>query len=667
MNLKKFFLKVNRVFLLIIFLLIILYNLYECNSFVFFEYFKIKFASFNSFQSIIIDSQFVSSTNQNTRCYLTVTEVINNQYGDPELYQLYLPRLIRIVLQQLLIFLLFSWILFRNIKIKKLFYNLNTEFTLITIFGSALSYFVVSLYVNFEQNIYIYIYLIFSLLKSFIIFNYLNNSPNHLKLFILCLFPFFSTGYGIPWLFDFLIYYFIFNFFKKYKYYKRNSVFLLLVSCLILSFVSPILISPSIESSIINNPEEFENIIDNVDFENNKQTYLENKDIRFLRDNITSFNQEELNSNVISLSKNFKDINYPNRWGIMVSYLPDFNFHIPSALWYLVSFFLFFEVLYQIKSKSIDDLREEISSCANILIFYPLLSIFLGISNFFNSFSELLFFLTRGAEIINFGEIQTWRGINTHYEIFGNLQLFCFCFFLLNYYLSKSFKNYSFLIFSILSTLLSQSRFNALVLFILLSVLLIIFYKSFIKELVIIIAITSLIFQFIPIFERNEPFFINESTAQESPEVDTTISNEFGFEIISDRLNRTLPWAMFASGYNPNTIELLFGHGSGGYLNIIKFTERDIASGPHSMILQVLNRFGILGLILLVYGLLKFLFSNFIALSTGSRILMLFIFSILFSLELKTDSLMLTDGVFVFLFNLVNISLLLKFIPKKDN
>ncbi len=86
MNLKNFFLKVNRVFLLIIFLLIILYNLYECNSFVFFEYFKIKFASFNSFQSIIIDSQFVSSTNQNTRCYLTVTEVINNQYGDPELY-----------------------------------------------------------------------------------------------------------------------------------------------------------------------------------------------------------------------------------------------------------------------------------------------------------------------------------------------------------------------------------------------------------------------------------------------------------------------------------------------------------------------------------------------------------------------------------------------------
>ena len=134
MNFKKNFLKVNRVFLLIVFLLIILYNLYECNSFVFFEYFKTKFSSFNSFQTLIINTQFVSNTDQNTLCYLTVTEVITNQYGDPELYQLYLPRLIRIVLQQFLIFLFFSWILFRNIKIKNLFYNLNTEFIIITIF-----------------------------------------------------------------------------------------------------------------------------------------------------------------------------------------------------------------------------------------------------------------------------------------------------------------------------------------------------------------------------------------------------------------------------------------------------------------------------------------------------------------------------------------------------
>ena len=76
----------------------------------------------------------------------------------------------------------------------------------------------------------------------------------------------------------------------------------------------------------------------------------------------------------------------------MVAYLPDAKYHIPSALWYLLSIFLFFELLYFIKLSNIDELKREINSSANILIFYPVLSIFLGISNFFNSFSELIFF-----------------------------------------------------------------------------------------------------------------------------------------------------------------------------------------------------------------------------------------------------------------------------------
>ena len=666
MNLKKSFLKVNIVFLLIIFLLIIFYNLYECNSFVFFEYFKIKFSSFNSFQSLIINTQFVSNTDQNTLCYLTITEVITNQYGDPELYQLYLPRLIRIILQQFLIFLFFSWILFRNIKIKNLFYNLNTEFIIITILGATLSYFVVSIYVNFEQNIYIYIYLLFSLLKSFIIFNYLNNSSNDLKLFILCIFPFFSTGYGITWLFDFLIYYFIFNFFKKYKYYKRSLIFLLLLSCLILSFVSSFINSPSIETNIINNPSDFESIIDNVDFANDKRTYLERKDIRYLRDNISNLENEEVGDSIINLSKNLKDTEYPNRWGIMVSYLPDFHYHFPSALWYLITFFLFFQILYQIKSTNLNQLKKEINSSANILIFYPLLSIFLGLGVFFNSFSELLFFLTRRSEIITFGEVQTWRGINTHYEVFGNLQLFCFCFFLLNYYLNRSFKSFLFASFSIFPILLSQSRFNTTVLFFLLFILLITFYKSFIKEIMILILITALIFQFIPTFERDEPFFLDQESSSAAISSDNVNNNEFGFEFISDRLNRTLPWAMFASGYRPSTIELLFGHGAGGYLNIIKFTEQNIASGPHSILLQILNKFGIFGVILFLFGVVKLLLTNNFVIRRDLRLLIFFISSILLSLELKTDSLMLTDGIVIFLFNLVNIFILLKVVDEKN-
>ena len=623
-------------------------------------------SSIEDFKSLKIDTQFISDSNQNPLCYLTVSEVITNQFGDPELLKIYLPRIARVVLQQVFLFIFFFYVLIGSLDFKSLFKRFNSEFILTTAFGAAISYFVVSIYVNFEQNIYIFIFITFSILKSFIIYNYLNNHLLHLRLFILCLFPFFSTGYGITWLFDFLLYYFLFNYFKKYKFYKRNLIFTLFCFSLFLSFISPILNSPSLETSIINNPSEFETIVDNVDFENSKKTYLERNDIRELRKRIENLNNTEVKSTVINLSKNLKNTDYPNRWSIMVAYLPDAKYHIPSALWYLLIIFIFFELLHFIKSSSINELKKEIDSSANILIFYPVLSIFLGISNFFNSFSELIFFLTRRAELLNFGEIQTWRGINTHYEVFGNLQLFSLCFFLLNYYLNKSPKNYLYIIFSITSTLLSQSRFNTLVLLLLLLIVVIIFYKSYTKELLTIILLTTIIFQTVPTFERDEPFFIDEESSSESIILENTNKSEYSFEFISDRLNRTLPWAMFASGYKPSLIDLLFGHGTGGYLNIVKLTDRDIASGPHSVLLQVLNKFGLFGIFLFTYSILKFLLSNVFIVNRNIKILIFLLASILLSLELKTDSLMLTDGVLIFFFNLLNISLLLKINDKSD-
>ena len=182
----------------------------------------------------------------------------------------------------------------------------------------------------------------------------------------------------------------------------------------------------------------------------------------------------------------------------------------------------------------------------------------------------------------------------------------------------------------------------------------------------ILILITALIFQFIPTFERDEPFFIDQESSTDAISSNSVNNNEFGFEFISDRLNRTLPWVMFASGYRPNTIELLFGHGTGGYLNIIKFTERNIASGPHSILLQILNKFGIFGVILFLFGVVKLLLTNNFVIRRDLRLLIFFTSSILLSLELKTDSLMLTDGIVIFLFNLVNIFILLKVVDENN-
>ena len=136
--------------------------------------------------------------------------LIKIQSGDPELFKTYLPRISRVIIQQVLLLLFFSSVLIGKLDFKGTITRLNNEFILITGFGAIFSYFVVSIYVNFEEDIYIFVFIVFSILKSFIIYSYSKNYSFHLKLFVLCLFPFLSTGYGITWLFDFLLYFVLF-------------------------------------------------------------------------------------------------------------------------------------------------------------------------------------------------------------------------------------------------------------------------------------------------------------------------------------------------------------------------------------------------------------------------------------------------------------------------
>ena len=84
--------------------------------------------------------------------------------------------------------------------------------------------------------------------------------------------------------------------------------------------------------------------------------------------------------------KNLKDVNYPNRWGIMVAFLPDLKYHITSFIWYFSFLVLFLLLFEQIKTIKLSNLKNEIQIGSNVLIFYPILSIFLGINYFFVSF-----------------------------------------------------------------------------------------------------------------------------------------------------------------------------------------------------------------------------------------------------------------------------------------
>lgn len=642
------YLKKNQ-FLVFIVFFVTIYLVNGCTNFVIFEYLKIKFINLENLTNLSINTQFVNESSQGKICVFTVSETIYNQNGIPELFKIFLPRQARVLVQQILILIVVATVLLKGVNYKQTLKAIDFKFFTILFIGLFASFTITSIYVDFETFFYNVIFVTFSIFKAFVAFIYSKHRKSYIKLFILCLFPFFSTGFGISWMFDFMIYFLLFNFLLEKKISFKNKNFLILIFVLSFSLLSPLLSTPSIETQIIENPNEYKNIVGNLDFETTKNTYLEQKDIVFLNENIYQINNEELKKEVVNLSRNLKDVNYPNRWGIMVSFLPDFKYHIPSFIWYLNFCVLFMFLVNQIKNIEFNDFKDEIQTGSNILIFYPILAIFTGINYFFNSISEFLFFLTRNSEMIDFGEIQTWRGINTHYEIFSNLQLFCFCFFAINFYLNRSSKNFIYIILSCSTALLSQSRFTALILFILIFLLVVTFFKRYKIELISLVISVVILFQFIPIFERDEPFFVEESNLTNIGSLQTDL---YGFEVISDRLNRTLPWTMFASGYKPNFTELIFGHGSGAYLNIIKFTERKVASGPHSMLLQVLNKFGLIGLLIFSIYIFRYFLFLLVDMSFKNASITFIIFSLLLSLELKTDSIMLADGVIIFLFNI---------------
>ena len=278
-------------------------------------------------------------------------------------------------------------------------------------------------------------------------------------------------------------------------------------------------------------------------------------------------------------------------------------------------------------------------------------------NTFFNSFSNIFFGLHRNAELITFGTNQTWRGIASHYELFSNLQLLSFCFFGITYFLTKKNLYFFFILTSITTAFLSQSRWVVLISFIFIFIIFVNFFKTFQKQVISLFLFSILIIQFIPVFERNEPFFVYIEDRELVAEIETTHQNDLDFSLgiiepLTDRLNRTYPWKMFVSGYTPNISSLSFGHGPASYLNIVKNSKTDITSGPHSSLLLILNKFGLLGILLSFLIVFSFLKNSVKYLNFKNLNYCIIVSGLLISVELKTDSLLLPDGVVMFFLNL---------------
>ena len=205
-----------------VFLLFTVIFLSQCDQFFLLEYLKIKLNNLDSFRTDEIRTQFIAESNNGRFCYLTVSETIFNQSGNVELFKIYFPRMARVIIQQILIIFVISKVLFvKKYQPHDFFANYSTFFV-ITLIGTVINYFVVSIYVNFEGITYTLIFLFFTVFKSYIIFKFLNSTKNHFKLFVLCLFPLFSTGFGINWMLDFLVYYFLYQAINNFNFYKNK-------------------------------------------------------------------------------------------------------------------------------------------------------------------------------------------------------------------------------------------------------------------------------------------------------------------------------------------------------------------------------------------------------------------------------------------------------------
>lgn len=647
-----------------LFLIVSLYFYQKlCSSIVLVDYLKHYFLEFGRLEKTLYQVQFVNEISQNKYCYFTIQDKYFDIYENKILYFTYFPRTARIFFNQIgILYLTFLLLVDRNRIISNLklikFHDL-----IVFLFGLYLSIWLINRTIfNFENNLMLNIFIIFSLFKFLILYLYLKSNKFHIHILILAIFPLISTGFGFPWMYDFLIYYVLISALKIINI-KQNRLLILILFVLISSLIFPLISSPSIEQQIIDGtivPDqttEFGLIVAQ------KNTYLEMKDLKYLYESEIYKDKIKINDEVSALARNLKDIQFPGRSKFLVGNFPDFSHNLPAFFWYLSLFILFQNIINFTNSKTIKELLRYFEEISKILIFYQIFSLFLGINTFFNSFSEFLFGLNRNSEIITFGTNQTWRGISDHYELFSNLQLISFGFYLLTYFVSKKNIYLFFSMMSILTVFLSQSRWTTLIIFLFLFFLFTNLYKIYFKQIILLLVFSTLIVQFIPVFDRDEPFFLYKDGNQ-------TINNpDYSLGVVdplANRLNRADPWKMFVSGFKPSQTSLIFGHGPASYLNIVKNSETEVTSGPHSSLLLILNKFGLIGIGAVFLIIFVFLKESFRKLSYRDSINLFIAFSILLSLELKTDTLYLMDGVAVFLFNLFLIKLIAKSLIEKQ-
>ena len=141
----------------------------------------------------------------------------------------------------------------------------------------------------------------------------------------LCLFPGISTGLGISWFYDLLVYYVLFFSLINFKNYKENKCLFIVLISLTLSLLYPLINSPSIETKIMNEEDVFIKNTDISSITQQNNTFLELEDLNYLYEKSVYENQDTIKNEVNNLAKILKGINYPGEENFYYLFIPILN------------------------------------------------------------------------------------------------------------------------------------------------------------------------------------------------------------------------------------------------------------------------------------------------------------------------------------------------------
>ncbi len=399
-----------------------------------------------------------------------------------------------------------------------------------------------------------------------------------------------------------------------------------------------------------NNQGIFSNFFFDSELDDDTPTYLSTVEIN----SINQDNNELAYYQIHNFSMRVGGSSFPLKNLFFLSKSPD---RIASLITALMHMSL---VAFMFNYSKVDLNRSSTNKIAQLLsyggVFTVTASFFIGLNEFLNSNVMLIRGSLRNVEAIPQIFSTDWRGLFYSAEGAGELfMIFTIC----GFYHLKSNENLNdriihllSLIISIYGLLLTSSSSSIILTVIGISY---IAFNDYLKIKIskITLLIIFLIF-LIPTFILPTSNIFDERIAVSDSSSSKLINSieplRTTLSSTSYLINREVPWSGFFESYNPNLIETLIGNSSGSLSESWVFHETQ--HNPHSYLFYTLYSFGLIGMFVYLYFLLKLL--NNISRKNNYEILFPLLSILILINNLKSDNLILFSNTFLFCYIFAN-------------